>query len=105
RSWAACWPTRRCEELKCRVGCAHRDCQRWAQPTLRTVTRTRAKEGDRMPRTRLSVLAVLGLIGATTAAHGLASGRWVEKAEQPSIPEVPKVIGAWPGEAQKSALT
>lgn len=56
-----------------------------------------------MPGTRLTVLAVLGLIGATTAAHGLASGRWAEKAV-PSIPEVPKVLGAWRGEDQKSDL-
>src|SRR4051794_27725548 len=56
-----------------------------------------------MPGTRLSVLAVLGLIGGTTAAHGLAGGRWVEKV-QPSIPDVPKVIGPWRGEDQKSDL-
>ena len=42
-----------------------------------------------MPGTRLSVLAVLGLIGATTAAHGLAS-------YQPGQPPTPTMTAeAW----------
>ena len=57
-----------------------------------------------MHEARKTLIAVLVVIAATTAAHGIMTNRWNGGDAEPVLPDLPRKFGDWIGEDLKSDL-